>query len=253
MSDYLETALQKLGLTTKETKVYLAALELGPSPVQNIAQRAGVPRATTYLVLGDLRTKGLITTFTKGKKAFFAAASPEQLNELLSGRAEALREQERTLTRIVPELLARGQFTGTSRPVVHFYEGARAIRGLIRENLRRGPKEILSIFSTDDADRLLQRAGITPADTAARRKRAGIQRRAIYTWHTAPPSPGRVQKTARYIPFKSFPITTDITVIGNRVVLFPYDEPVRGVAIEDASIASGMRVLFDALWSHLEH
>ena len=67
MANNLELELQHIGLNEREAKVYLAALELGPSPVQKIAQRAGIPRATVYLVLDDLRSKGFVTTYDEGK------------------------------------------------------------------------------------------------------------------------------------------------------------------------------------------
>ena len=43
----LDKELQKIGLSEKEAKVYLAALELGQASVQNIARKAEVNRATT--------------------------------------------------------------------------------------------------------------------------------------------------------------------------------------------------------------
>ncbi|MBI3251348.1 MAG: TrmB family transcriptional regulator, partial [Candidatus Andersenbacteria bacterium] len=60
-------ALKHLGLKDKEAAVYLAALQLGPSPVQNIARRANVVRATTYVILEDLQKKGLVTHYKEGK------------------------------------------------------------------------------------------------------------------------------------------------------------------------------------------
>ena len=63
----LEFELQKIGLDEREAKVYLATLELGPSPVQKIAQRSQVPRATTYLVLDDLQNKGFVSTYKDRK------------------------------------------------------------------------------------------------------------------------------------------------------------------------------------------
>lgn len=248
MADRLASDLRKLGLEEKEAKVYLAVLELGPSPVQQIARRAGVPRATTYLVLRDLKNRGLATTFEKGKKTFFAAESPEQLSELVEAQAGTIREQERLLKRLIPELQARGQFTSAARPAVRFYEGTQAIRAYVRDNLRPGVKEILGIFSHDDAERVLQKAGLGWRDLIERRRRYRINRRIIYTWRENKPPPEYHQKNAVYIPYTELPCTADITIVGNRVSLIPYDEPIRAVAIEDAAIANALRAVFNALW-----
>lgn len=250
MPENLVYALQNIGLEGKEAKVYFAVLELGPSPVQQIAQRAGISRATTYLVLGSLKNKGLVTTFEKGKKTFFVAESPEQLAQLITGRAAEVRKQEQLLKHLLPTLKATGQFAGAVRPAVRFYEGPEALKALIRDNLKHAGKETLGIFSSDDAERLLERAHLTWDDLVTRRKRAGIRRRVIYTWRKTKPPPGRVRENAVYIPYAEFPCTADVTIVGDRVALVPYDEPIRTVAIEDAAIASAFRAIFDALWKH---
>jgi len=50
--------LQKLGLSDKESKVYLASLELGPAPIAAIAKQASVNRPTTYVIIESLIKKG---------------------------------------------------------------------------------------------------------------------------------------------------------------------------------------------------
>ncbi|OHE33815.1 MAG: hypothetical protein A3J94_16070 [Syntrophus sp. RIFOXYC2_FULL_54_9] len=64
--DELKKQLEHLGLSDKESKVYLAALELGPTPVQDISHKAHVNRATTYVMIESLSARGLMSTFQKG-------------------------------------------------------------------------------------------------------------------------------------------------------------------------------------------
>ena len=75
--DYRE--LNYLGLNEKEAKVYLAALELGKSSVQNIAKKADVNRATTYVVIEALIKRGLMSSANENKKQYFIAEAPEKL------------------------------------------------------------------------------------------------------------------------------------------------------------------------------
>lgn len=248
MGENIERSLTELGLEAKEARVYRTILELGPSPVQIVAQRAGIPRATTYVLLGALRGRGLVTTFEKGKKTFFVAESPEQLAQLVTGRAEEIRRQEQLLKSLLPTLKATGQFAGAARPAVRFYEGPEALKAFIRDNLSRVEKDGVGFFSHDDAERLLHRAHLTWDDLVARRKRAGIRRRVIYTWRKTKPPPDWDRENAVYIPYGEFPCTADVTIVGDRVALVPYDEPIRAVAIEDAAIASAFRAIFNALW-----
>ena len=244
----IERDLTSIGLEQKEAKLYRAVMELGPSPVQSIAQHAGIPRATAYLVLRSLMEKGLVTTFEKGKKTLFVAESPEHLAGIIAARADEVQRQEQLLKRLLPTLKATGQFAGATRPAVRFYEGPEALKALIRDNFRSRPKEILNFFSSDDAERLLQRAGLRWEDLRERRKRTSTRRRVIYTYQKAKPPPELLQENAVYIPFEEFPCTADIGIIGDRVAFVPYDEPIRAVAIEDAAVAGALRAIFNALW-----
>ena len=70
--------LEHLGLTEKESRVYLAALEMGPSPVQDISHKAHVNRATTYVMIESLSARGLMSTFQR-QEAFLCRQSPERL------------------------------------------------------------------------------------------------------------------------------------------------------------------------------
>lgn len=250
MAQNLELELQRIGLNEREAKVYLAALELGPSPVQKIAQRAGIPRATVYLILDDLRNKGFVTTYDEGKKTFFVAESPERLSGLLDEKEAQLQVQKEAIKKLVPELMSRGQFEKTDRPIVRFYEGAEALKTLIRDNLSHAVKgETIGMLCHDRTEKLLLKAGISWDYLVSRRKQAKISRRLIYTWKDQQPEAKRVAHNAVYIPYKEFPCNADIAISGDRVSIVPYDEPIRGVVIEDNAIADNVRLIFDLLWS----
>ena len=53
----IEKTLEQLGLTSKESRVYLTLLELGPTAIRNIAERAGINRGTTYESLKKLQAQ----------------------------------------------------------------------------------------------------------------------------------------------------------------------------------------------------
>ena len=67
----IDQILGKYGLSDKEVKVYLALLELGPSPVRKVAGKAGVNRGTTYDILKSLRDQGLAGYYHKDKHQYF--------------------------------------------------------------------------------------------------------------------------------------------------------------------------------------
>lgn len=244
----LELELQKVGLDSREAKVYLAALEIGPSPVQKIAQRAGIPRATVYLVLDDLQNKGFVTTYDEGKKTFFVAESPERLITLAEEREIDAKQRKETVTKLVPELIARGQFGKKSRKTtVKFYEGPTAMKAQLRDDLAQAGGEVLNIFVRDKTENILNKIGVN--NVGEMRKRAKMKRRIIYTNSNNQPHAQYPADEAVFVPNSELPIKADIAVIGDRVALVPYDSPMRGIAIEDAAIADSFRSLFNLLWS----
>lgn len=252
MARSLELALQRIGLDEREARVYLAALELGPSPVQRIAQRADVPRATTYLVLDDLRNKGFVTTYDEGKKTFFVAESPERLALLADEREAEVKRQKEIIKKLVPELIARGQFEKGERPMVRYYEGPKAIKAFLREGIVKGSGEIINFVHLDKARATMEKAGITFDDAEVRRKQFGVRSRVIYTSQLGPVAGYETRlRQAKYIPESKFPLSADVSVQGDLVMLVPYGSPLRGVGILDKSIAEALTVVFEGLWRNL--
>lgn len=73
--------IENLGLTEKESKIYLTSVRIGPATMQVLARKAGVDRGTAYHVAQTLTEKGLFETIEGEKKPLFRAASPRRLYE----------------------------------------------------------------------------------------------------------------------------------------------------------------------------
>jgi sugar-specific transcriptional regulator TrmB len=68
--------IQLLGLTEKESKVYLTSLRLGPTSMQILARKAKVDRGTAYHIAMTLEEKGLFKQITQGRRPLFGVTSP---------------------------------------------------------------------------------------------------------------------------------------------------------------------------------
>ena len=87
-----EKLLQSLGLSDKESSVYLALLELGASSVLRIAEKADVKRPTAYVVLEALMEKELVKEIKKKTTTLYVAEDPEAFAARLKQNLERFNE-----------------------------------------------------------------------------------------------------------------------------------------------------------------
>jgi len=134
----IELELRKLGLNEKEVKVYLAGLRLGPDSVQNLAQKAGLTRPTTYEIIKRLKEKGLFAETKQKKKRYFVAQSPERILGILRTQKREIEEKEREFIRIIAVLESKYLKEKGETKLFRGREGLRAL------------DEVLSFSSTPE-------------------------------------------------------------------------------------------------------
>ncbi len=243
--------LKKIGLSDNEAKVYLALLEFGNATAQQLAQKAEVNRATTYVQLETLMKMGLASSFEKGAKTFFRIENPENLKELIRHDKDSLEERGHAFTKALPKL-AQLFFTSGERPRVRFFEGLEGLRAMQKEFLKTKDKHIEGILSTDDLFKAL------PADTedyTHERVKKGIRSKLIYTGsHGAiyQSTDQKMLRESRYIPPEKFPFSCDITIYENKVAFAALRDKLFGVIIESKEVADSVRALFSLAWDAAE-
>lgn len=99
-----EKLLRSSGFNESEANLYLTSLEMGPSPVQEIAKKAKVSRVTAYAAIEKLNEFGLMSTVQRNKKHLYAVESPERLVSFVSGRIQEMRATFEEIKDSVSEL-----------------------------------------------------------------------------------------------------------------------------------------------------
>ena len=137
----LESILTEYGLKDKEAKVYLACLQVSSGPVLKIAEKAGLARSTTEVVLKSLREKGLVSSFKRKSVNWYTAEDPHKIVSNLKSKTELMEQS-------LPKILA---IYGNSmvRPTVRFYEGKKGIK-LVLDEILEEAQELLSFGSAED-------------------------------------------------------------------------------------------------------
>jgi HTH-type transcriptional regulator, sugar sensing transcriptional regulator len=248
----LDQELQKIGLSDKEARVYLSSLQLGKSPVQEIAQQSGVNRGTAYNIIESLMKKGLMSSFEQGKKTFFTAESPERLSSLIKIQEEELKLKEKEFSKYLPEL--RSMYgSADNKPKVKYFEGMEGMKSLWEEYLKVKSKKIDNIVCIDNVWDVIP--DIIKEYTPHRIKK-GIRSRFLYVSKNGPDekiesSNNRMLRESKYISYKTFPFEADITIFDNKVALESYGrkkEKILGILIEDKEIADSIRAMFNYIW-----
>jgi len=247
----LDKELQKLGLSDKEAKVYLSSLELGPSPVQVIAQKAGVNRATTYVMIESLIGRGLMSSFEKGKKRFFTAESPDQLMTLLKKEEAEVGTKIKQLGDMIPEL--KMIFSNSDeKPKVRFFKGIEGIKAIQDDILNSEYDSLEEIVSLDEFYKIF------PPNENDYRKSFNKRVRPIPTKIIYTSERGQIlknhenQKDRRYMPKEKFPFPVEIIIYGNKAAISVCKGKLTGVIIEEKSISDSLRAVFYLAWEATE-
>ncbi len=246
-----EKELQNLGLSEKESKVYLAALELGPETVQNIARKADINRPTAYLQIELLKQKGLVSEFEKGKKTYYSAESPERVLSLLNNFQQELEFKKSEVMRILPAL--NDLFAGAGeKPKVRFFEGIEGVKAMQNDFLAVKDKKIESFTNLDKLFELFPQH---EDEYTKQRINKGIKAFVIYTRKEGPVEDATSEKNlreAKYLDQNKIPMSADVTIFDNKVALITYKAKPVSVIIEDADIAAAIRAIFYSVWNSID-
>lgn len=246
----IHETLSSLGLSQRQTDLYLALLRLGPSSIRDVASASGINRGTTYEELKKLREQSLVTYFPRGKRRFFCAEPPAVLLRLAKQKEQETRQAARRLEHeIVPDLLKI--MPSSNETSVFHYEGDEGVEYLLRDILGTVSEQAekhYRVYSSRQIRKYLYRP--FPGFTRARVE-AGIHVNVIAIGEGGEDAPLSSRKWIKSI--EDSQASSYVAIYGTKcamISLMSGDYPT--VVILDAEgIASAMRVTFDTLWHHL--
>ncbi|MDP2625106.1 MAG: helix-turn-helix domain-containing protein [Candidatus Peregrinibacteria bacterium] len=237
----LHSVLIDIGLTDKETKVYLGALELGHSPASEIALRAKLNRVTTYDILEKLIHKGFISTYTQKRIRYFSATDPDIIRS-------DYQQKYNNLKSALPDL--RRLHGKTAHPRVRYYEGLEGIKKVYSDTLTSkteilnyaDSKSIREYWPNYDEDYVGQRVkkkiylrGISPRDEYGK---------VVVAANKAS------HREIRLVPPTEFSFTNEINIYDDKVAIISFGEDeLVGMIIESHEIADTQRAIFMMAWA----
>lgn len=236
----LQNVLTNIGLTDKESKVYLAALELGPSPASDIAQRSKLNRVTTYDILEKLIEREYITRQTKNRITTFTAAEPDHIRM-------DIRQKYLDFKEVLPEL--RRLHGSTYIPRIRYYEGIEGVKKVYADTLTAktellnyaDSKSIREYWPTYDQDYVNERVkrriylrGIAPQDAMGKRIAADNEKK---------------HREIRLVKAGPYAFSNEINIYDEKVSIVSFGKKeVVGMIIESSEIANTQRAIFMMAW-----
>lgn len=242
--------LQKIGLSDKEARVYLATLELGQATIANIATQSGIKRVTTYPVLQSLIDKGLCSTYNKDKKVYFIAESPETVLSVLHIQKKQIEEREQLIKGVMPQLKAIYN-RQEDKPTVRFFEGMEGLRSMILEQQKSTDKEQFLVVPSDDLDKVfeVEERKVSYDVRVAQNKKVKM----LYTRQQGSLEARNPGDEYILVPSHDFPISCDLAIFGNKIRIAALKGKLSGVIIDDENIATTLKSLFRLAWIGSQH
>lgn len=235
--------LEKIGLTDKKAKVYLAVLEAGEANIIQVARKTLIKRTTLYDIIPDLLAQGYITQVKKGNKNILLAEDPTILIKNFERKLEEVKD-------IAPALFKMFNSV-TSRPQIRFYEGVEGIRHMMEEALVMKDKEV---FYWGPADNIVEILGNVYVEKWLKRRiKASIHTHGLLT-QNAPRGSKPYLKTdknaLREVRWLSTKTIFDgiLWLFDNKVMYIASAKDSFGFIIESTNFTSFMKVIFQSMW-----
>lgn len=242
----LELKLEELGLAEKEAKVFLASLELGSGAVQEIAKKADINRATTYVIIEKLMKKGLMSSVEKGKKTYFQTEDPKRLLKLLEEQEEGLKRKEEEFKKYLPELETLFNIA-EEKPKVRFFEGKEGLIAIQKDILRSKFDSLVEFIPLDESYKIFP-----PSEKNRHHQALKIPQKLIYSSKTNNIVPKDDFTESRMIPSEKFPFSAEVVIYGDKVALASLEGKLIGVIIESKGVADSLKTIFNLAWEAAE-
>ena len=156
------SALGSIGLSQYESKCFLASLELGPSTINQIGIRAGVPRTKVYGAVKKLVERGLIEQSEENPKIFIARSPKDFLIPLLEKESARIKESLEALTEleVMHQSMEYVKRAEALRSKVWRYWPRKAVTHKLKELLSESRKKLVVLTTANGLIRLSKMADL---------------------------------------------------------------------------------------------
>lgn len=241
--DNLENILHDIGLTAKESAVYMALLKLGQATAYAIAEKARIKPPTTYLTLDNLIKKGVVITLPRAKKKRFAVKSPEELIAMFEEKVSHAKDRLSDFNALIPDQAPEIK--------VSYYQGLRGVRESFYYSHKRYPpsKEILAFLANgdpiDDEYRALSKEYVEKLGKRGTRIRGITPEQKRYNAFSELNT--KLGNNIRMVPRQEYSSQVSIEA-EDHIVRIIMNDVEKAIIIDNTELAQVIRQIFEMVW-----
>ncbi|MFH1649960.1 MAG: helix-turn-helix domain-containing protein [Candidatus Woesearchaeota archaeon] len=235
--------LVSLGLTDKESQVYLALLPLGEVPLQEIAKRVSLPRTTIYNTLNYLANRGYVSFIVKKGVRFYLAAEPRRIQD-------SIKEKEALFSAVLPELSAlKSVLVKPSK--VEMYQGSKGLFTILSDVFKK--KQMTYYFGSYSMS--VEVLKHQPGHFRSLRLDRKIPAKIVIDNYDEEVFHSSAYKKITEMRFnkalKDFPCM--VFIYGDKVAMYTLKKDLVGMIIQNEQFAQAMKMVFNMYWEPAEH
>ncbi len=238
------TALERIGLTKNDRKVYLVLLEIGSATVSDLVKKTALHRSYVYDILDKLIDLGLVSFIIKNNKKYFNTENPDRILQIIKNKEVEIKESQSEISKILPDLIKRQQIA-IEKQEAKIFIGKEGIKSIL-EDILKVEKDFVA-FGAEGKFKDIYKWYFD--NWQKRRAKLGIKYKIVYNNKLKGKRPTKEQKLVevRFLPEKyEFPATT--IVYKNNVAIIIWDVSPIGFVLESEKAVRSFLGYFDLLW-----
>lgn len=237
----MEELLEEIGLTTKESKAYLALLKLGTATVQELSKIAHINRSYSYNILTSLASKGLVTYTIKSGKQYFETTPPIKLLDLL-------KEKQKKVEQALPQLELLHKSI-VKKPSIEIYEQKEGVKTLMQKVIDNAKTEYVGIGNQKHFEKYFAFYNQAHINRRIEKKvkakyifEESKEARVLEKLNTK-----EMRETKHFKELND--VHADIWSFGDKLILLTYveNQPI-GIEIENKELSKLFQTIFEMLW-----
>lgn len=246
VDDRLELLFRHAGLAEKQSKLYRLLLSNGEERVSSLSRKSGIKRGNVYALLRDLKTRGLVTEFEKGKITYFRPEPPERLVAIIDAREREATIAKSLASDLMPRLTSQWK-ESVGRPVIRYFEGEKGIHEVFEDIY--GPKKDV-VYGCVDLEKADEAFPAHIADKLIpKRVRNNVVARSFVAnsplgKELAAKDNEQLRKTT-LLEKSAYPLPAEIDVYEDKIAMLSFSKgEFIGVIIENKDFAESLRSVF---------